>query len=178
MSVELLVIGVIRSGSDVLLVRQPGPLGPGTAWALPGGRPAPGELAVEALAREIKEETGLTVTGVPELVCVGHMVNPTEISLDDGEMPAAGGSAIVLSYEVTSFAGTPDCSNDPDAEIAEVSWHNYDIAESLLAVHPFPFVRDIARRSLTPGDRHGPYVAQSYFRRAATGEDTALVVDY
>jgi hypothetical protein len=32
LSVELLVIGVIRAGSDVLLVRQPGPNGPG-GWA-------------------------------------------------------------------------------------------------------------------------------------------------
>jgi ADP-ribose pyrophosphatase YjhB (NUDIX family) len=177
LSVELLVIGVIRSGSNVLLVRQPGPDGPGTAWALPGGRPAPGELAVEALAREIKEETGLTINGVPELVCVGHMVNPTQIRLDDGEIPAAGGSAIILSYEVTSFEGSLDCSSDPDAGIAEVSWHSNDAAESLLAKHPFPFVREIARRSLPADDGHRPHVAQSYFRRALTGEDTSVILD-
>ncbi len=177
MSVELLVIGVIRSGSDVLLVRQPGPDGPGTVWALPGGRTASGELAVEALAREVREETGLVIQGMPELVCVGHMVNPTGIRLDDGEIPAPGGSAIVLSYEVTSFEGSLNCSNDPDAEIAEVAWYSHETAQSLLARHPFPFARDVARHSLAPPDGHRPYVAQSYFRRGTTGADTALSLD-
>jgi 8-oxo-dGTP diphosphatase len=177
LSIELLVIGVIRSGSNVLLVRQPSPDGPGTAWALPGGRPATGELAVEALAREIREETGLTIKGAPELVCIGHMVKPTQIRLDDGEIPAAGGSAIILSYEITAFEGSLDCSKDPDAEIAEVSWQSKDSAASLLAGHPFPFVREIARRSLAPDDGHRPHVAQSYFRRGPTGDDNALILD-
>ena len=105
------------------------------------------------------------------------MVNPTQIRLDDGEIPAAGGSAIILSYEVTSFAGNLDCSNDPDAEIAEVAWHSYETSASLLVGHPFPFVREIARRSLDHDDGHRPHVAQSYVRRAPTGEDTAVILD-
>src|SRR5687768_256004 len=101
MSVDLLAIGVIRSGSDVLLVRQPIAGGPETTWALPGGRVDPAELAVEAVAREVKEETGLTITGLPELICVGQMVNPTAIQRDSGEIPRAGGSAVVFTYQIT-----------------------------------------------------------------------------
>lgn len=173
MAVELLVIGVLRSGSDVLLVRQGGPDGPGTAWALPGGRVGVGELAVEALAREIKEETGLTLTGAPRLVCVGQMVNPTVIQRDRGEIPPAGGSAMIVSYEVTSFQGTLDCSADPDAEIAEVAWHPAESAAALLACHPFPFVRATSRESLTGHD----HVAECYFRRSQDGQDTALILE-
>lgn len=176
MSMELLVVGVVRNASEVLLVRQGGPDGPGTAWALPGGRVASGELAVEALAREIKEETGLTVTGVPRLVCVGQMVNPTTIQRDGGEIPPAGGSAVILSYEVTSFHGTLDCSTDPDDEIAEVAWYPYESARTLLDRHPFAVVRATSRESLGRTGGDGNHVAECYFRREESGQDVALVL--
>jgi 8-oxo-dGTP diphosphatase len=176
MSIELLAVGVIRRDSQVLLVRQGGPDGPGTAWALPGRRVAVGELLVEALAREVKEETGLTIKGVPRLVCVGQMVNPTIIERDAGEIPPAGGSALILSYEVTSFEGTLDSSADPDAEIAEVAWHPDDAAAALLADHPFPFVRATSGEALTRHAGEPHHVAQCYFRRDENGEDSALVL--
>ncbi len=37
-------------------------------WGIPGGRINPGEPLLEALAREVKEETGLTLTGTPRLL--------------------------------------------------------------------------------------------------------------
>lgn len=168
MSVHLLTIGVIRSESGVLLVRQGSDAGPGTAWALPGGRVDDGELAIEALAREIREETGLTVTGEPRLISVGQMVNPTHIQRDAGELPPAGGSAVVFAYEVTSFEGSVDWSGDPDGDVAEVSWHPVDAAAALLARHPFPFVRAVARNALLGEANH------CYFRRDGSGEDVAV----
>jgi 8-oxo-dGTP diphosphatase len=174
MSIDLLVVGVVRSASEVLLVRQGGPDGPGTAWALPGGRVAAGELAVEALAREIREETGLTVTGTPRLLCVGQMVNPTTIQRDGGEIPPAGGSAVILSYDVTSFDGTLDCSTDPDDDIAEVAWYPYESARALLDSHPFAVVRATSRESLAGIGGDGSRVAECYFRRQDSGDDVAV----
>lgn len=58
----LAAIALIQDGRGrVLLVKQTG--GPfAGAWLLPGGRAADDESAVHALAREVREETGLTMT--------------------------------------------------------------------------------------------------------------------
>lgn len=58
----LAAIAVIRDDHGrVLLVRQRG--GPfAGAWLLPGGRAGEDESAVHALVREVREETGLTMT--------------------------------------------------------------------------------------------------------------------
>ena len=55
-------IALIRDDRGrVLLVKQTG--GPfAGAWLLPGGRAADDESAVHALVREVREETGLTMT--------------------------------------------------------------------------------------------------------------------
>ncbi|MFJ2028952.1 NUDIX hydrolase [Streptosporangium sp. NPDC087985] len=53
---------IVRDGSGrLLLVRRGHPPGEGL-WSLPGGRVEPGEPDAGAVAREVLEETGLTVT--------------------------------------------------------------------------------------------------------------------
>ena len=105
------------------------------------------------------------------------MVNPTTIERDAGEIPPAGGSAVILSYDVTSFDGALDSSADPDAEIAEVAWHSDEAAAALLAGHPFPFVRATSRESLARYADGPHHVAECYFRRDGRGEDSALVLE-
>ena len=51
----------MRLGDEVLLVKQQGPEDLEAHWALPGGVAEPGALLVEALVREVREETGLQV---------------------------------------------------------------------------------------------------------------------
>jgi len=60
--VAVAAIALIRDDRGrVLLVKQRG--GPfAGAWLLPGGRAADDESAVHALVREVREETGLTMT--------------------------------------------------------------------------------------------------------------------
>ncbi|GAA4230038.1 ADP-ribose pyrophosphatase YjhB (NUDIX family) [Streptosporangium album] len=53
---------IISDGSGrLLLIRRGRPPGKGL-WTVPGGRVEPGESDADAVAREVLEETGLTVT--------------------------------------------------------------------------------------------------------------------
>ena len=56
---------IIRSGPDVLMVRNRRKNG-SHDWSTPGGVVEPGEQIVEALTREVIEETGVTVTNWSE----------------------------------------------------------------------------------------------------------------
>ena len=52
---------VIWRGEELLVIRRKFAPFPGE-WSIPGGRQEPGETVVSALLREIREETGLSVT--------------------------------------------------------------------------------------------------------------------
>lgn len=62
-----IVAAVIRRGDDVVLVHERGEEDPEPIWMLPGGRVEPGEDEVEALRREVHEETGLVVDATPRV---------------------------------------------------------------------------------------------------------------
>ncbi|MFI6508498.1 NUDIX hydrolase [Streptosporangium sp. NPDC050855] len=55
---------VVDASGRMLLVRRGRPPGEGL-WSIPGGRVEPGESDPEAVAREVLEETGLTVAPGP-----------------------------------------------------------------------------------------------------------------
>ena len=65
-TVELTVLCLIEDGNRILLQNRvkkdwQGYALPGQGYALPGGHVEPGESFVDAVIREMKEETGLTV---------------------------------------------------------------------------------------------------------------------
>lgn len=57
---DVVAAAIIRRADGILLVHNYWPAG--DAWNLPGGRKEPGEAVVDAVAREVREETGLLVT--------------------------------------------------------------------------------------------------------------------
>lgn len=54
------VLGIIEHGKRILLVQRSNPPDAGF-WGFPGGKIEPGETIVEAITREVQEETSLRV---------------------------------------------------------------------------------------------------------------------
>ena len=93
---------VVRDEADrLLLVRRAHPPAQGR-WSLPGGRVEPGESDEQALAREVREETGLDVT-------VGRLVGTVEW---DGP---GGCRYVIRDYACAVRAGVLQAGDDASA---------------------------------------------------------------
>ena len=88
-------VGVVcLRGNEVLLIRRGRPPRLGE-WSLPGGRIEPGERAVEAVLRELREETGVEarISGLLDVV--------------DGLFPEAGRHYVLIDYVAEWVSGEP-----------------------------------------------------------------------
>ncbi len=94
------VAALVLKGDELLLVRRAAPPFEGS-WCLPGGFIESGERVLEALARELKEETGLEVKGA-RLIDVVSFVD---------ENPEGKG-VIIIGYRVNGFEGEPRPGDD------------------------------------------------------------------
>jgi 8-oxo-dGTP pyrophosphatase MutT (NUDIX family) len=83
----------------------------------PGGKPEPGETAVQAAARELAEEVGI-------------VVDPRELELM-GVWIADAANEAATDIEATVFRAPGTWTAHPSAEIAEVRW--LDLAGELPA---------------------------------------------
>ncbi len=101
---------VIRRADTVLLVCQQGPADSEPYWSLPGGVVEAGELLTEALAREVREETGLHLLTVGPLLYVCQSEAPA-----DAGQPAQATLAHV--FAATVAPGEP-VHADPDELIS------------------------------------------------------------
>ncbi len=93
---ELTVLCLIRDGDRYLL--QDRAKGDWTGYTLPGGHVEPGESIVDAVVREMKEETGLDVRS-PRLCGVK-------------QFPIEGGRYIVFLFTADRFSGELESSDE------------------------------------------------------------------
>ncbi len=93
-------VGVVcLRGDEVLLIRRGRPPRQGE-WSLPGGRIEPGERAVDAALRELREETGIEA----EIVGLVDVV--------DGVFPEAGRHYVLIDYAARWLSGEPVAGDD------------------------------------------------------------------
>lgn len=102
--VEVAVGAIVRRADELLLVKRGRPPGAGE-WSVPGGRVEPGEMLMEAVTRELQEETGL------DGVC-GRLVGWVERIGDDRHF-------VILDFEATV---TGDQTPSAGSDASEARW--------------------------------------------------------
>lgn len=115
-NVELTVLCLIQDGSRILL--QNGVKEDWKGYTLPGGHVELGESFVDAVKREMKEETGLEIVK-PKLVGIK-------------QFPITDGRYIVLLFKSTEFEGTVISSDE-----GEMEWIDIDKLSEISVVEDF-----------------------------------------
>ncbi|MCK9538767.1 Nudix family hydrolase [Dokdonella sp.] len=88
------VAGVLRDAHGrVLLAERPPGRHLAGLWEFPGGKIEPGELPVDALARELREEVGLVVESARPLISVPHRYPDLQL--------------VLHAWQVTAWSGRP-----------------------------------------------------------------------
>ena len=113
---ELTVLCLIEDGSRILLQNRVKKDWRG--YALPGGHVEPGESFVDAVIREMKEETGLTVIG-PRLVGIK-------------QFPIENGRYVVLLFKAVQWSGNLISSDE-----GQMEWIEYDRLPEIHTVDDF-----------------------------------------
>lgn len=115
----LLGVGaIIIRNHDVLVVRRSNPPLKGQ-WSIPGGLVDTGETTKEAVVREIREETGLTIEPV-KLIEVFERILRDEDSRVQYHF-------VVIDYLCRILAGEPR----PGTDVTELRWSRFEDLHSL-----------------------------------------------
>ena len=102
-------MALARHGDELLMGRQAGP-GEEPVWTIPGGRVESGEFVTDALAREVREETGILISDPGSIAFVAQVDDRRE-----------GWFATVWTWEIAEWEGEP-APADPDGFVIEAAW--------------------------------------------------------
>ena len=100
LSAPVPAVGVVCLKEDQVLLIRRGKAPRLGEWTLPGGRIEPGERAVDAALRELREETGVEA----EITAL--------IDVVDGLFPEAGMHYVLIDYAARWLSGEPVGADD------------------------------------------------------------------
>ena len=133
---------LIRRGSEPLLGQ----------WSIPGGTLELGETLLEGVAREMLEETGISVR-VLDLIEVFERINPysSPDSRDENVRPRF--HFVVVDYLCERVSGEPKAGGDATdvAYVSEEDLPKYQLTETATRVLRSAFAMDRGRRSVPRG---------------------------
>jgi len=156
--IPTIVVALIRRGDQFLLVEAQGPDDPAPIWMLPGGQVEEGEALLDALRRELAEETGLQIIGEPELAF--------DVEVDYRAHIAIGPyRALTFACEAKGILRP----NDPDSLVRRAAWVEIGDALDRLSVLEW-YECEPLRRFLS-----GEAAAGIAYRYRVTGERGAMM---
>jgi 8-oxo-dGTP diphosphatase len=88
--------GIIRRGRRLLAARRPAGKSRAGCWELPGGKVEAGESPETALARELREELGIGVTGARIFRVIEHHYPDTSVRMHFFQVQRFNGRIIAL----------------------------------------------------------------------------------
>lgn len=115
------VSAAIFNGDSILLAQRAKGAFAG-AWSLPGGKVHSGERMIDAVRREVSEETGLDIApaGIADIVEVITQTAPPDSAANDDHY-------VIVVFAATWTAGTPRAGGDAQ----DVRWMGLDDLERL-----------------------------------------------
>jgi 8-oxo-dGTP pyrophosphatase MutT (NUDIX family) len=122
-----IVGGFIFSNDGKLLLGKTAPSAGGVYsghWVVPGGGIEPGETELEALAREMLEETMIDITP--------YVITKTDVASGESEklLKETGERALVQmtfhDYEIHIDKPAEQCGAQPTEELVELQWFSID----------------------------------------------------
>lgn len=148
--------GLIEQDGRLLLVRNVRRDG-SSDWTTPGGVVDPGEELLDALTREVAEETGLAVTGWEGPVWRVH-----------AEAPDMGWVLQVEVHRAVGFTGSIELE-DPDGIVVEAAWLHGDDLHRCVSTAWVPAREPMLAWLTDPwdGDRHFRYLVEGLSRADA-----------
>ncbi|MBW6440808.1 NUDIX hydrolase [Patescibacteria group bacterium] len=118
--------GLIYNDKNQILLAQHTPeFGEGHYWYIPGGTANKGENAIDALRREIKEETNIDISIIGKLVYVVKHTNYKRAWYSD-----------IYVYKIKDWSGDIKI-NDPDGDTVKLKW--FDAKQAIIAIKKVPF---------------------------------------
>ena len=113
MKILQVAVGVIKNADGRILISlRDQSLHQGGLWEFPGGKIEPGETAVQALARELKEELAITVLAATPLITIKHRYPDLAVQLHVYRVDHFSGDAMGCEGQAIKWVDPADLAHN------------------------------------------------------------------